>query len=290
MAYLDRVHLTELAAAVGERAPVAHAGPQLAPEDVDALAQRLNGEPAPRTVAVFPADYAAALAEHTAHTVIPFTLGDDPAPDAVRAAVQAALPRRGLVDVVMVDQNGEQGAELVRAALEQELYRVYREPDGTTTERFGALDWTEYVAGPEAETSPASGAIFNNGVELAAAGVLETPRAGELLPVALHWRAERPIDDPIMVFAHVVCEGRLLAQRDAVPGNGQFPAPSWEPGEVVRDRFALQLPEELPPGECQVQVGIYNPTTGERYRPIGMEGEPYVVIGRFSVHGAGEAL
>jgi hypothetical protein len=108
--------------------------------------------------------------------------------------------------------------------------------------------------------------------------------------VALEWRTERPVDEPLTVFAHVLCEGRLLAQRDAVPGNGQFPAPGWEPGEIVRDQFALQLPTDLPAGQCQVQVGIYNPDTGERYRPVDSGGQPYIVIGQFSVHGAGETL
>lgn len=87
-----------------------------------------------------------------------------------------------------------------------------------------------------------------------------------------------------------MCEGQLVAQRDAIPGNGEFPAPSWQPGELVRDQFALQLPSELPTGECQIQVGIYNPDSGRRYNPIGLEGEPYVVIQRFSVENADETL
>jgi hypothetical protein len=58
----------------------------------------------------------------------------------------------------------------------------------------------------------------------------------------------------------------------------------------VRDQFALELPEDLPAGQCRVQVGIYDANTGKRYRPIGIDGEPCVVIGRFSVYGADETL
>jgi hypothetical protein len=263
---------------------------RIAPEDVDALAQRLNGEPAPRTVAVFPGNYASALAEHTVHPVVAVTLGGDLSPAAARAAVGEAAPDSGLFDVVLVDPNEEEGALAVQSALEQALYRIYRSPGAARVETFGRLQRIEYLVGPMDETPQPVGATFNNGVELVAAGVLDAPRAGELLPVALEWRAGHPVAEPLTVFTHVLCEGRLLAQRDAVPGNGQFPAPTWEPGEVVRDQFALQLPAELPPGECQVQVGIYNPDTGERYRPTDSEGQPYVVIGQFSVPGAGETL
>jgi hypothetical protein len=77
-----------------------------------------------------------------------------------------------------------------------------------------------------------------------------------------------------MVLTHLMCEGQLVAQRDAVPGNGEFPAPSWRAGELIRDQFALQLPAELPAGACQLQVGIYNPESGQRYRPVGLEGHP----------------
>jgi hypothetical protein len=132
------------------------------------------------------------------------------------------------------------------------------------------------------------GVTFDNGIELVEAGVLDTPRPGEPLRIALEWRTENPVDDPVAVFTHLMCEGQLVAQRDAIPGNGEFPAPSWQPGELIRDQFALQLPAKLPEGACQVQVGIYNPDSGRRYGPIGVEGAPYVVIQLFSIVPTGQ--
>jgi hypothetical protein len=288
--YLDRAFLTELAAGLGGRAPVAHAGPQLASEDIDALARRLNEEPDPRTVAVFPADYAPALAEHIKHEVVPLAVGDDLAPAKVQAALGAALPHNGLVDVVLVDQDGGEAAKRVRGALEQQLYRLYRGPGDAGVETFGVLERKQYVAGSGDVTLQPIGVTFDNGIELVEAGVIDTPRPGEPLRIALEWRTENPVADPVAVFTHLMCEGQLVAQRDAIPGNGEFPASSWQPGELIRDQFALQLPAELPEGECQVQVGIYNPDSGRRYRPIGVEGAPFVVIQRFSVENADETL
>jgi hypothetical protein len=87
-----------------------------------------------------------------------------------------------------------------------------------------------------------------------------------------------------VVFAHLICDGgRVIAQRDAVPGNGLFPVEGWEPGKLVRDQFALLLPAELPAGEYEIQVGIYNDTSGQRYSVTGPEGGPYVVVKRYTV-------
>ncbi len=662
--YLDQAHLTELAAGLGERAPVANAGSGLALEDVDALARRLNEEPAPRTVAVFPADYAPELAERIQHQVVPLAIGDNLSPAAIQAALGAVLPRSGLVDVILVNQDRGEMAKRVRASLEKQLYRLYSGPNDAGAETFGTLERKQYVAGyvagiglvendptlrvleepvtltqgdltvevdhallysdrtvihyrvesastypfaepgddicleyahlrlpdgstlqpqpmgdgkafeagyefatsftdpipadvtqatliipclldsvrgtapenwemalrfipapPDMDLAPVydaaegqtatdqgvtvdlayvaaeedgyvlnfgltwdrdgghepelypgslhvtdatgqkitlssaggrppmanqapeftfrtsempapgpltlkleairasfpmrdvsftfdpgsdpqpgqvwaldehlsvagyewditsarmvvqdggptigevagfeftmqsadpgmmvelldtahpmaacapgfpQGAVFSstltyqsgipagpitiavsrvsvlipgdwqirwvppaeqasdeptllqpigvtfeNGIELVAAGViqaLDAPQPGQPLQVALEWRAENPVDDPVTVFTHLMCGGQLVAQRDAVPGNGEFPAPNWQPGELIRDQFAFQLPAELPAGECQLQVGLYNATSQRRYQPLGLDGAGHVII------------
>jgi len=183
----------------------------------------------------------------------------------------------------MVNQEATDAERPVRIALEQQLYRLYR-PGETGTETFGTLERNQYVVGPEDVTLEPIGAVFENGVELVAAGILDDLQPREPLRLAFDWRVMEPVDDSVMVFAHLICDGgRLVAQRDAVPGNGLFPVEGWEPGELVRDQFALQLPAELPAGECEVQVGIYNPTSGQRYRVTQPQGEWYVVVKRFAL-------
>jgi hypothetical protein len=266
-------------------APTAAAVARLAPGDVDALADRLNGEPAPRTVAVFPGGYAGALAGRVQHPVVPLSLGSDLTPAAMRAALGAILPSSGLIDVVIVNQEAADAVQQVRTILEHQLYRLYR-PGQATTEAFGALERNQFVAGPEEAALEPVGAIFEGGVELVAAGVLDDPRPGEPLRLAFDWRVAEHVGDSLVMFAHLVRDGgHLVAQRDAVPGNGLFPVESWEPGEVVRDQFALQLPPELPPGEYEIQVGVYSATSGQRYRLIEPEEGVYMVVRRFAIEG-----
>jgi hypothetical protein len=268
-------------------APTAASVVQLAPGDVDALADRLNGEPAPRTVAVFPGAYAGVLAERVQHPVVPLSLGGDLTPAAIRAALGAVLPSSGLIDVVIVNQDAADAVQQVRTALEQKLYRLYR-PGEATTEAFGTLERNQFVAGSEEVALEPVGAVFEGGIDLVATGVLDDPHPGEPLRLAFDWRMAERVGDSLVMFAHLVRDGsHLVAQRDAVPGNGLFPVESWEPGEVVRDQFALQLPAELPPGEYEIQVGVYSATSGQRYRLVEPEEGVYLVVRRFAVEEGG---
>jgi len=278
-----RVWEPEMETGASTAAPVA----QLAPGDVDALADRLNGEPAPRTVAVFPGGYAEALAERVQHPVVPLSPGGDLTPAAIQAALGAVLPSSGLVDVVIVNGDMTDAVQRVRTALEQRLYRLYR-PGESTTEAFGTLERNQFVAGSEEVALEPVGVVFEGGLELVAASALDDSRPGEPLRLAFDWRVAEHVGDSLVMFAHLVRDGsHLVAQRDAVPGNGLFPVESWEPGEVVRDQFALQLPPELPPGEYEIQVGVYSATSGQRYRLVEPEEGVYIVVWRFTVEGGG---
>jgi len=289
IAYLDQARLTELAAGIGQHTAVADAGPQIAPETIEALARRLNEEPDPRTVAIYPADYAPDLAGRIQHDLVPLAIDDDLAPAAIEASLGAALPRSGLVDVVLVDQDEGEAAKRVRASLERQLYRLYRGPGDAGAETFGALERRQYVAGLAESSLEPVNVVFENGIELVAGGVVGDPEPGEPLRLALEWRAEDRVEQQVTVFAHLVCDGgHLIAQRDAIPGNGEFPATSWEPNEVVRDQFAVPLPEDLPVGTCELQIGMYDAASQRRFQPLDLDGAGHVVIQLFSVSPTGE--
>jgi hypothetical protein len=99
------------------------------------------------------------------------------------------------------------------------------------------------------------------------------------LRVALDWRVQEPLSESLVVFVHLMRgEFELVAQRDAVPGNGLFPMDEWTPGELVRDQFALLLPSDLPAGEYEIRVGIYDVETQMRYSLAEPEESTYVVV------------
>ena len=51
--------------------------------------------------------------------------------------------------------------------------------------------------------------------------------------------------------------------RDNQPVNGSYPTGIWEPGEIVPDEYTFNT-SDLPPGEYQLEIGMYVLETGER--------------------------
>ncbi len=102
----------------------------------------------------------------------------------------------------------------------------------------------------------------------------EEVRAGEIVRLTLFWRAKAKVDERYRVFVHLLDEeGRLLAQRDSEPVGGSRPTTTWASGEVVADNYGVPLPQDLPPADYHLVVGIYLPSTGERLSVLGDEGE-----------------
>jgi hypothetical protein len=87
------------------------------------------------------------------------------------------------------------------------------------------------------------------------------------VPVTLYWRAtnSEPVTTGFVVFAHLLSEDltRLVAQHDGPPVGGQRPTTSWLYGEIIADHHLLTWREEYV-GTCPVEVGLYDPASGER--------------------------
>jgi hypothetical protein len=91
-------------------------------------------------------------------------------------------------------------------------------------------------------------------------------RAGEKVTVKLRWRGAAPMAQAYKVFVHVLDASgqQVLAQRDAEPRDGTAPTTSWVEGEVIDDEYVVVLPAGLASGEYPVEVGVYDPRSGER--------------------------
>ncbi len=90
-------------------------------------------------------------------------------------------------------------------------------------------------------------------------------RPGNILRVAVEWRVLAPVEGNKTAFVHLLTpDGRYVAGTDAPPINGYRPTSTWRPGEIITDRKAFVLPVNLSPGTYQIEVGLYDPVTGER--------------------------
>jgi hypothetical protein len=85
------------------------------------------------------------------------------------------------------------------------------------------------------------------------------------LTLTLTWQAVSPVEGDYTVFVHALTEnGTKVAQRDTRPCNGECPTPTWQPGEIITDRYQLALGPEAPAGPSRLAVGLYLLESGER--------------------------
>jgi len=50
-------------------------------------------------------------------------------------------------------------------------------------------------------------------------------------------------------------DGKLAAQDDHELGRGFYRTFVWQPNEVIRERYTLTVPKDVPDGEYKVRVG-----------------------------------
>jgi hypothetical protein len=98
--------------------------------------------------------------------------------------------------------------------------------------------------------------------------------AGDILQLTLFWQASKTIEQRYKVFTHVL-DGRsqIVGQRDAEPVGGTRPTTTWQEGGVVADNYGVLVLPGTPPGEHQLEIGMYSLDTGERL-PVSQDGEP----------------
>ncbi len=117
---------------------------------------------------------------------------------------------------------------------------------------------------------------FGNLIELAGYEMDERAlQPGETLHLTLYWRALRPIPDNYAVFTHVRGEGETLwAGQDAWPQKGNAPTALWQVGQIITDTYELTLKPDTPPGQHNVEVGLYGAESLQRLRLLNTEGYP----------------
>ncbi len=105
---------------------------------------------------------------------------------------------------------------------------------------------------------------------------------GDLLGVSLMFQSARRMDIDYTVAVFLIdSAGQVVLQHDSQPVNGFEPTSHWEPGEILRDNHGFAIPDDLPPGEYQIWVVVYDLMTLERLPITGPDGSDwgdYIVL------------
>lgn len=139
------------------------------------------------------------------------------------------------------------------------------------------------VASRSVERPPAhlDGSTFEYGIALAGYEVT----ADTSLHVKLYWKlgGHARVPANYTVFLHVTnpAGNMVMDPADGPPLGGDWPTADWVPGQSVVDARLIPLPATLPAGAYDLQLGFYDPVSGQRlaaYRPDGTPWPDDVVV------------
>lgn len=221
---------------------------------------------------VHPAGFAPYLEEQTGRSATAMTPTSWPMSrsDAARI-VEQDIPGEEFsrVDAVLVDPTITDPERQLQLALDSSLFLL----DNQT---LGLFVFSSYVTGASQPNIETLDVVFEEAITLDQAAWSTNL---DVLSIQLFWETNALIEDSFVVFVHIINDqGELVAQRDSIPGNGFYPTTSWSTDFPTEDRFAIQLPPELPAGDYEVRAGLYEPTSGLRLRVTNGEYPDYAQI------------
>jgi hypothetical protein len=84
--------------------------------------------------------------------------------------------------------------------------------------------------------------------------------------LTLYWEAAAPAATAYSVFTQIIdpADAYKAGQRDGEPGCNLFPTDTWQPGDIIADRYYLPIAEDARPGTYALLVGMYERESGER--------------------------
>jgi hypothetical protein len=95
-------------------------------------------------------------------------------------------------------------------------------------------------------------------------GILTTA-PNTALRLTLYWRVLAPMEISYTVFTHLLdANGQLWAQKDNRPVRGSYPTTKWRVGETIVDKYDIVISPNTPAGQYELEVGLYDATTGQR--------------------------
>ncbi|MEM7033529.1 MAG: hypothetical protein AAF629_28520 [Chloroflexota bacterium] len=87
---------------------------------------------------------------------------------------------------------------------------------------------------------------------------------GQPLMLDLFWRSQQTIEQDLTVFVHLLDQtGTWIAGQDSPPLRGAYPTGIWDADEEIFDPRRMDT-GQIPNGEYQIAVGLYDPLTGAR--------------------------
>ena len=117
-------------------------------------------------------------------------------------------------------------------------------------------------------------AVFGQTLCLQAVQVDPWSRGLDLTLTWLSLSAAQTHDTIFAHLAHALTDQPLIAQADGDAWLGMLPLTVWQPGDTIRERRVILLPESVSPARYTIRLVVYNRLTGERLPARTPQGDP----------------
>jgi hypothetical protein len=155
-------------------------------------------------------------------------------------------------------------------------FRTRRQPEYTV--RLAGIEYAWVYRGPVAGARPDPtphyplGGDFGGEVRLLGYDLSQPQQSGQPLVVTLYWRVLATPPAKRFVYVRLVdAQGRVWAKSDGPPVMGLWPISNWQPAMLVEDAQQLAVPPGTPPGTYRLEVGWYDPVTGQTLGASGQQ-------------------
>ncbi|MBE7549779.1 MAG: glycosyltransferase family 39 protein [Anaerolineales bacterium] len=160
-------------------------------------------------------------------------------------------------------------------------FRTRRQPEYTV--HLAGIEYAWVYRGPVAGMRPDPvphyplGGDFGGEVRLLGYDLSQPQLSGQPLVVTLYWRVLAVPPSKRFVYVRLVdAQGRVWAKSDGPPVMGLWPISNWQPAMLVEDAQEVAVPPGTPPGTYRLEVGWYDPATGQTLaasgQPLGQGG------------------
>jgi 4-amino-4-deoxy-L-arabinose transferase-like glycosyltransferase len=187
---------------------------------------------------------------------------------------------------------------LLNSDLPSGRYQFYLADDGDPERpllTFGQFNLAQkqiaFIRPEDVTVQNRTDAAFQQGIILSGYDLATTRfQPGEAIPLTLYWQSAGDIGQRYKVFTHIIgdvyninSDNFLWGQQDNEPQNGRRPTTTWRAGELIVDSYAIPLDAQAPPGVYQIEVGLYDPLTGQRL--LLSDGRDHLILTMVQVDG-----
>ena len=191
-------------------------------------------------------------------TVYPLPDGHSrPHPDEIDVALRDIAAQHERIYAIFWGEVQRDPERLIESWLDANAFKA-------TDSWYGDVRFVSYAvpSAPVTEMETAVNIPFGDTIMLNGYTLGETMRQpGDIVEVTLFWETAVSLQTRYKVFLHLLdANGQLVAQRDSEPGGGLVLTTTWQPAQVIIDNHGLLIPHELPLGEYELRLGLYDLT------------------------------